>query len=121
MTELTGTPPPCCAGQPTIEQVIGDFAKFCEGCVLVAHNASFDMAFFRRAFRDANLPFEYPVLDTLTLSRNFYKGQKSHKLGALCKFLGVSLTNAHRAVHDARATGEVLLKTLDAMRGGKAS
>ena len=116
MTELTGITAAMLRGQPTIEQVIGDFAKFCEGCVLVAHNASFDMAFFRRAFRDANLPFEYPVLDTLTLSRNFYKGQKSHKLGALCKFLGVSLTNAHRAVHDARATGEVLLKTLDAMR-----
>ena len=116
VTELTGITAAMLRGQPTIEQVIGDFAKFCEGCVLVAHNASFDMAFFRRAFRDANLPFEYPVLDTLTLSRNFYKGQKSHKLGALCKFLGVSLTNAHRAVHDARATGEVLLKTLDAMR-----
>ena len=33
---------------------------------------SFDMAFFERAFRAANLPFAHPKLDTLTLVRNVY-------------------------------------------------
>lgn len=119
VTELTGINAAMLRGQPTIEQVIGEFAEFCEGCVLVAHNASFDMSFFRRAFRDAGLPFTHPVLDTLALTRNYYRQQKSHKLGQLCKMLGISLTNAHRAVHDARATGEVLIKTLSAMRAEK--
>ena len=119
VTELTGISAAMLRGQPTIEQTVGEFAAFCEGCVLVAHNASFDMSFFRRAFRDAGLPFEYPVLDTLAMTRNYFKQAKSHKLGQLCKMLGISLTNAHRAVHDARATGEVLMKTLDAMRTDK--
>ena len=54
-----------------------------------------------------------PVLDTLALSRNLLKGQKSHKLGAVCKTLGVSLKNAHRAVHDARATAQALMIMLE--------
>ncbi len=112
VVELTGINDGMVRGMPTIGQVIGDFAAFSEGAVLVAHNASFDMAFFERAFRDAGLPFEYPKLDTLTLVRNTYKEQKSFKLGNMCKFLGINLSKAHRAVHDARATGEMLLIAL---------
>ena len=113
VVELTGITDGMVQGMPTIGEVIGDFAAFCEGAVLVAHNASFDMAFFERAFRAANLPFAHPKLDTLTLVRNVYPEQKSHKLGAMCKLLGVSLTRAHRAVHDARATGQMMLIALD--------
>ncbi|MBQ3232618.1 MAG: PHP domain-containing protein, partial [Clostridia bacterium] len=101
VTEITGINAAMLRDQPTIEQVIHGFAAFCEGAVLVAHNASFDMAFFRRAFRDASIPFNFPILDTLALSRNYYRQLKSHKLGQICKALGVNLTNAHRAVHDA--------------------
>ncbi|MBR3927870.1 MAG: PolC-type DNA polymerase III [Clostridia bacterium] len=119
VTEITGINAAMLRDQPTIEQVIHGFAAFCEGSVLVAHNASFDMAFFRRAFRDAGIPFHFPILDTLALSRNYYRQLKSHKLGQICKALGISLTNAHRAVHDARATGEVLVKTLESMQADK--
>ena len=52
------------------------------------------------------------MIDTLSLCRNFYTTMKTHKLGQICKELGISLTNAHRAVHDARATSLVLLETL---------
>ena len=116
VTELTGITNGMLRDQKRIGEVIGDFAKFCEGAVLVAHNAGFDTAFFRRAFEAAGLPFDHPVLDTLALSRNLFASLKSHKLGVICKELDVSLENAHRAVHDARATGEVLLKMLERMR-----
>ena len=119
VTVLTGINNGMLRGQKRIGEVIGDFAAFCEGAVLVAHNAAFDTAFFRRAFEAAGLPFQYPVLDTLALSRNFFTSMKSHRLGLICKELGISLENAHRAVHDARATGEVLLKTLELMRKKK--
>ncbi len=112
VVELTGINDGMLRDKPTIDQVIHDFAKFCEGAVLVAHNAAFDMAFFDRAFRAASIPFEHPKLDTLTLVRNLYVGQKSFKLGNMCKFLGISLSKAHRAVHDSRATGEMLMISL---------
>jgi DNA polymerase-3 subunit alpha (Gram-positive type) len=59
------------------------------------------------------LAMDHPVIDTLSLSRNMFRDQKSHKLAAVCKRLGVSLKDAHRAVHDARATAQALMKMLD--------
>ncbi len=113
VVELTGINAAMLAGQPTLAEVFPKFAKFLEGAVLVAHNASFDMAFLRRAFQRFGKELDAPILDTLALARNAYKELRNHKLGTVCKHLDVSLKNAHRAVHDARATGLVLLKTLE--------
>jgi len=71
------------------------------------------VAVLKAELRRLGMSFSAPVLDTLTFSRKLYPEMKSHKLGSVCKQLGVSLKNAHRAVHDARATGEVLIKTLE--------
>ena len=117
VVELTGITDAMVRDMPTLDQVIGDFHAFCQGAVICAHNASFDWAFISRAFAGAGLPHEHPVLDTLALSRNLLKGQKSHKLGAVCKTLGVSLKNAHRAVHDARATAQALMIMLERVDG----
>ena len=119
VTRLTGITNQMLMGQPRIGEVINKFADFCRGAVLVAHNASFDMMFIGRTFREAGLPFEYPVIDTLSLCRNFYTTMKTHKLGQICKELGIPLTNAHRAVHDARATSLVLLETLKRICAGR--
>ena len=113
VVELTGINSAMLAGQPTLAEVFPKFAEFLEGAVLVAHNASFDMAFLRRAFQRFGRELDAPILDTLALARNAYKELRNHKLGTVCKHLDVSLKNAHRAVHDARATGLVLLKTLE--------
>jgi len=119
VVEITGITTAMLRDKRTLMEVMPEFAKFCEGAVLVAHNASFDMAFFRRAFAQANLPFEFTVIDTLALVRNQYPNLKSHKLGNMCKQMGISLTNAHRAVHDARATGLMLIKVLAEVRSQK--
>lgn len=113
ITEITGISDAMLRDMPTLPKVIQDFQRFAEGAVLVAHNAGFDSAFLRRAFADAALAFEHPVLDTLAFSRAVYPALKSHKLGALCKHLKIPLKNAHRAVHDARATARLLMTMLD--------
>lgn len=112
ITELTGITDGMLKGQPRVGDVIGEFAQFCEGAVLVAHNAPFDLAFIRRAFGEAGLEMAHPVLDTLLLARNLYPSSRNHKLGTLCKMLDISLANAHRAVHDARATSLVLTRSI---------
>ncbi len=113
IVEITGITDAMLTGMPTIDQVLPDFVKFCEGAVLAAHNADFDMGFVGRAFSALGHKMDHPVIDTLSLSRNMFRAEKSHKLGAVAKRLGISLKNAHRAVHDARATGLILVKMLD--------
>ena len=119
VVEITGITSAMLRDKPKLMDVMPAFAKFCEGAILVAHNAPFDIAFFRRAFSAAGLPFDHPVLDTLALVRNQYPNMKSHRLGYVCKGLGISLANAHRAVHDARATSLLLMKVLQEVQAQK--
>ena len=46
----------------------------------------------------------------MLLARLYVPGLKNFKLSTVCKKLDVSLENAHRAVHDAMATAEVVIK-----------
>ncbi len=116
VVELTGINSAMLAGQPSLAEVFPKFAEFLEGAVLVAHNASFDMAFLRRAFKRFGREMDAPILDTLALARNAYKELRNHKQGTGLQAFDISLKNAHRAVHDARATGLVLLKRWNAER-----
>lgn len=113
ITELTGIRDDMLKDQPTIEEVFPQFIKFLEGSVLVAHNARFDCGFLRTLFQRHDMPFEYPVIDTLSLMRNLYHDWKSFRLDKVCKKLGINLGNHHRAVDDARATGEILIRGLE--------
>jgi DNA polymerase-3 subunit epsilon len=56
-------------------------------------------------------------IDPLVWIRKIYKYQKgSKKLTDVCKFLNIEFDNAHRAVSDARAAGEVLMAIADKIR-----
>ncbi len=109
ITDLTHITDLMLKGEKAPGQAVAELLDFSEGCVLCAHNASFDIGFVRAECERSGLPLPSgPVLDTLTMARRLYASLRSHKLGAVCKFLGVSLKNAHRAVHDAAATGKCL-------------
>ena len=113
VVEITGINSAMLRGMPTLDEIAPKFAEFIEGAALAAHNASFDMAFIKRLLARCGKTFDYPVLDTLSLARNLYPQSKNHKLGTLCKMLDINLTNAHRAVHDARATSIMMLKSFE--------
>ena len=115
IVEITGITTAMLRDMPSLDEVAPRFIEFMRGEVVAAHNASFDAAFIKRMFAGAGVKFDVPVLDTLALARNLYPQAKNHKLGTLCKLLEVPLTNAHRAVHDARATSLIMLKSFEAM------
>ena len=115
IVEITGITSAMVRDMPSLNEVAPKFIEFMQGAVIAAHNASFDAAFIRRMFARVGVKFDFPVLDTLALARNLYPQAKNHKLGTLCKFLDISLANAHRAVHDARATSQVMLKSFEAL------
>ncbi len=109
--ELTGITDDMVQDAPEIEDVLRDFHEFIEDYTLVAHNASFDMGFLNVGFRKIGLEdAKNPVIDTLELSRFLYPEFKNHRLNTLCKQFDIELTQHHRAIYDAEATGYLLWK-----------
>ncbi|MBQ4259818.1 MAG: PolC-type DNA polymerase III [Lachnospiraceae bacterium] len=108
--ELTHISDAYVADAPDIKEVIEDFARFSEGCVFVAHNATFDMSFIREQYRQANLVLEDTFVDTMNMARMLLPGQARHRLNDVAKTLKISLEGHHRAVHDAECTATIFLR-----------
>ena len=115
ITELTGINDSMVKGAPKEEKAVTDFMSFCDGCVLVAHNANFDTGFIRASLERMGKNFSECYVDTLSLARKLYPELKNFKLNNLAKHLKVSLDNHHRAVDDALATANIFKKMLEAL------
>lgn len=114
ITVLTGITDAMLVGAPRIGEVLPSFLEFAglgPGTVLVAHNARFDVGFLRAAADRLDLPWPAPqVLDTVALARRVVTRDEApnHKLGTLAALFGAVTSPDHRALHDARATVDVL-------------
>ncbi|WP_108024349.1 PolC-type DNA polymerase III [Melghirimyces profundicolus] len=109
ITDLTGITDDMVKDAPDLSDVLPRFLRFLEGTVLVAHNARFDMGFLQEACRKTGRsPVENPVVDTLELGRFLYPRLKNHRLNTLCRQFDIELTQHHRAIYDAEATGYLL-------------
>lgn len=110
ITSLTGITDKDVANAHTIEKVMPDFYKFTRNVVLVGQNVSFDYGFLNYYGKKCGYNFETEMEDTWQLAMQNLRGLKNYKLKTICARLGVSLENAHRAVHDATATAECFIK-----------
>ena len=99
------------ANSPPFESVAPKIWTLMSDSILIAHNFNFDMGFLRAEFSRVERlwPQTHAELDTLMLGRSLMS-LKSYRLEKMALELGVSLENAHRAVHDAKACGEVFIK-----------
>ena len=110
ISELTGITDAMVQDAPTIESVMPQFYDFVGDATLVAHNATFDTSFIKKAAGDMGLKFDFCCIDTLELARSLVKGVKNYKLDTLTKHFNIKLENHHRACDDALATAHVFLK-----------
>jgi DNA polymerase-3 subunit alpha (Gram-positive type) len=101
----------------TIDVVMPRFLEFCRGCVLVAHNAEFDVNFVKEKCRLLGYPQKFTYVDTLPLARVQLPGHSKYTLDGVAKALGVELGHHHRAVDDAECTAWIFVKFLDQLRG----
>ncbi|PZU42917.1 MAG: DEDD exnuclease domain-containing protein, partial [Arsenicicoccus sp.] len=111
ITVLTGITNAMVVQAPAISTVLPQFLEFARGSVLVAHNAGFDVSFLKAAARETGHPWPgFPVLDTVRLARQLVRKDEApnHKLASLARLFGATTTPDHRALHDARATVDVL-------------
>ncbi|WP_203362340.1 PolC-type DNA polymerase III [Bacillus sp. REN10] len=110
---LTGITDDLVENAPEVEEVLQKFKEWTADAILVAHNASFDMGFLQAGYERYNIEkATNPVIDTLELARFLYPSMKNHRLNTLAKKFDVELTQHHRAIYDAEATGYLMLKML---------
>ncbi len=114
--QLTGIRDDMVLNAPRIEAVLPEFLAFCEGCSLVAHNASFDVGFIRKNASRLGIKADYTVIDTVGLARILLPDLSRYRLNIVAKALDISLENHHRAVDDAGATAEIFLKLSEMLK-----
>ena len=108
---LTGITNAMVADAPPIGAALPAFLEFAAGTVLVAHNARFDIGFLKAATLRLGAGWPNPtVLDTVHLARQLVTRDEApnHKLSSLARLFRAATTPDHRALHDARATVDVL-------------
>ncbi len=106
------------ADKPVFAAILDDFLAFIEDASLVAHNASFDMAFINAEFNRLgvqNVESER-VVDTLALARRKHP-MGPNSLDALCRRYGID--NSHRTKHGALLDSELLAEVYIELIGGK--
>lgn len=96
-----------------LKTVLQEFKEFSRNCVLVAHNASFDVNFINSEFlRVLNEEIVAPNLCTLKMSKFLVRDCGSHRLESLAEFFEVKLAPRHRALGDADMTAQILIYLL---------
>jgi DNA polymerase-3 subunit epsilon len=108
---LTGITDLMVASSPRIGSVLPAFLEFARGCVLVAHNAPFDVGFLKHDSQVHGYDWpDFAVVDTALLARRVLTPDDAPncKLGTLAKVFRATTTPNHRALSDARATVDVL-------------
>ena len=122
-TDITGITTEMLEGAPQFQDVADDYLKFIgdgsDGAIFVAHNVEFDREFVNvhlmRAERD-KMP--HPYLCTFRLAKRVHPNLKRYALGELAKIFEIELPQAHRAIHDARATAELFGKFMRVLQDG---
>ena len=114
--ELTSIKDDMVIDAPKIEEILPEFMKFCDGAIMVAHNAEFDMSFIKKNCKDQGIEREFTIIDTVALARILLPNLNRFKLDTVAKALNVSLENHHRAVDDAGCTAEIFVKFIEMLK-----
>lgn len=105
---ITGITDQMLIDAPSVAQVLPRLMDFIGDCPVAAHNAKFDGGMLNSELARIGRQYDAPLIDTLVMAQKLYPSLSRYRLASVCKHLGVSLKNAHRAVHDAKATAECL-------------
>lgn len=111
IVKITGITEEMVKDSPKISTVIPDFMKFIDGCVLVAHNADFDVKFIKRFAGAEEYDVKNSVLDTVELARSTLPFLKRHDLHTIADHFGIAFRH-HRALSDAYATAEAFIEMM---------
>jgi DNA polymerase III subunit epsilon len=111
ITALTGITDDMVGRAPLAGPALRAFLAFAGDCVLVAHNAPFDIGFLTAACAGAGIGWPaVAVLDTAVLARLLLTAYDvpDCRLATLAEYFAARTPPCHRALPDAKATADVL-------------
>jgi DNA polymerase-3 subunit alpha (Gram-positive type) len=101
------------ADAPVIEEVIDEILEFMGDSILVAHNTSFDVPFFNSVLRRLKKPeLENRSICTNLMTKYLIPNLLNTNLNYMSKIFSIKHHKAHRALDDAYAAAELLLRYL---------
>lgn len=101
------------SGAPLIEEVIDEILEFMGDSILVAHNTSFDVPFFNSVLKRMERPeLKNKAICTNLMTKYMIPNLLSSNLNYMSKIFDLKHQKAHRALDDAMASAELLLKYL---------
>lgn len=93
-----------------LDETLREFLTFIGDDILVGQNVIFDFSFLKQWAVNHKLILEKQAVDTLKLARRFLPAEQKKDLGSLCIYFEIPRVNAHRALEDARETGQIFEK-----------
>jgi len=100
------------ASAPAPEEAFPSFLEFSRGCILIAHNAHFDVSALSRELAILGLRApDHVVIDSLALARKSFEIE-NYRLATLVEHLAIPLERLHRALPDAFAVYRILEEIL---------
>lgn len=100
---MTGITDAMVTNVPTFAELAAEVVERLRGRLFIAHNARFDYGFLKNEFKRIGIDFRATVACTVKLSRRLFPGHPKHGLDALIDRHGLSVSDRHRALGDARA------------------
>lgn len=111
ITALTGITDEMVENAPSCAEVVPDFFKFCDGSVLVGHNAaSFDFKFVDHYCSVEGYILDRKIIDTYPLSQELLF-LNNYKLNTVAEKFNITF-NHHRAIDDALATAKIFIELI---------
>jgi DNA polymerase III subunit epsilon len=120
--ELTGITDAMVSRAPAAAPALQAFLAFARGCVLVAHNAPFDLGFLTAECAACGIRWPATAtIDTAVLARLLLGPDDvpDCRLSTLAAYFGTRTSPCHRALADAKATADVLAGLLDLAAHGR--
>ncbi len=113
ITSLTGITDEDLESAPPFSDIAHAVESFLKDHFFVAHNAAFDYGFLKTEFGRLGRSFYSERFCTVKLSRKLFPGHRQYNLDSMIDRLNISCANRHRALGDAAATAEILIKLLE--------
>lgn len=116
---LTGISQDMVAEAPAFVELVPEIERLTNNATFVAHHVEFDFSFVQAAMKAAGANFNPGMLCTVRYAKALLPTLKRYSLKRLTQYFSVVNSRPHRALPDAEATAEVLLRMLELDHGQK--